>query len=186
MLTLPLATGLREVLFLGAHCDDVEIGCGGTLAALARACRGRLQSSCSPGAYARRRRGRRSRGCCPKERLPTRDPGSAMGSSRSSGRRSRSVSRRSRAAVAGSRLHPLRARPTPGPSDDLRADVEYISQSHRARIRDPEIRWRPRATRVFRAAAGRDRVEHKIDALLNCFASQRRQALVYARSLFAR
>jgi LmbE family N-acetylglucosaminyl deacetylase len=38
MLTLPLATRLREVLFLGAHCDDVEIGCGGTLIALARAC----------------------------------------------------------------------------------------------------------------------------------------------------
>jgi LmbE family N-acetylglucosaminyl deacetylase len=27
---------LREVLILGAHCDDVEIGCGGTLALLAR------------------------------------------------------------------------------------------------------------------------------------------------------
>lgn len=36
----PLSFGddLREALFLGAHCDDVEIGCGGTLAALARAC----------------------------------------------------------------------------------------------------------------------------------------------------
>ncbi|MGD9597428.1 MAG: PIG-L deacetylase family protein [Steroidobacteraceae bacterium] len=27
---------MHEVLFLGAHCDDVEIGCGGTLAALGR------------------------------------------------------------------------------------------------------------------------------------------------------
>jgi LmbE family N-acetylglucosaminyl deacetylase len=27
--------GLTEALFLGAHCDDVEIGCGGTLLALA-------------------------------------------------------------------------------------------------------------------------------------------------------
>ena len=36
MLPLSLTTGLSEVLFLGAHCDDVEIGCGGTLAALAR------------------------------------------------------------------------------------------------------------------------------------------------------
>ena len=34
MLSLPCGSGLREVLFLGAHCDDVEIGCGGTLAAL--------------------------------------------------------------------------------------------------------------------------------------------------------
>jgi LmbE family N-acetylglucosaminyl deacetylase len=34
---LPVSlTGLSEVLFLGAHCDDVEIGCGGTLVALAR------------------------------------------------------------------------------------------------------------------------------------------------------
>jgi LmbE family N-acetylglucosaminyl deacetylase len=28
--------GLREVLCLGAHCDDIEIGCGGTLAELGR------------------------------------------------------------------------------------------------------------------------------------------------------
>jgi LmbE family N-acetylglucosaminyl deacetylase len=25
------ASGLRSVLFIGAHCDDIEIGCGGTL-----------------------------------------------------------------------------------------------------------------------------------------------------------
>lgn len=36
MLSLPLGDRLREVLFLGAHCDDIEIGCGGTLAALGR------------------------------------------------------------------------------------------------------------------------------------------------------
>jgi LmbE family N-acetylglucosaminyl deacetylase len=38
MMQLPLTSSVREVLFLGAHCDDVEIGCGGTLAALARTC----------------------------------------------------------------------------------------------------------------------------------------------------
>lgn len=38
MLSLPLGETLREVLVLGAHCDDVEIGCGGTLAMLAREC----------------------------------------------------------------------------------------------------------------------------------------------------
>jgi len=38
MLSLSLTAGLREVLLLGAHCDDVEIGCGGTLAALGRQC----------------------------------------------------------------------------------------------------------------------------------------------------
>jgi LmbE family N-acetylglucosaminyl deacetylase len=32
---LAFAGELREVLFLGAHCDDIEIGCGGTLASLA-------------------------------------------------------------------------------------------------------------------------------------------------------
>lgn len=37
MLGLPPAEGgLLKVLCLGAHCDDIEIGCGGTLAALAR------------------------------------------------------------------------------------------------------------------------------------------------------
>lgn len=34
MFSLPIGPGLREVLVFGAHCDDVEIGCGGTLAAL--------------------------------------------------------------------------------------------------------------------------------------------------------
>jgi LmbE family N-acetylglucosaminyl deacetylase len=33
---VPLGDRLREVLFLGAHCDDVEIGCGGTLVDLGR------------------------------------------------------------------------------------------------------------------------------------------------------
>ncbi len=38
MLALSLTENLREVLLLGAHCDDVEIGCGGTLALLGRRC----------------------------------------------------------------------------------------------------------------------------------------------------
>jgi LmbE family N-acetylglucosaminyl deacetylase len=37
MLTLTPPLQLKEVLVLGAHCDDVEIGCGGTLASLVRA-----------------------------------------------------------------------------------------------------------------------------------------------------
>jgi LmbE family N-acetylglucosaminyl deacetylase len=36
MLSLTFGEDLREVLVLGAHCDDVEIGCGGALAALVR------------------------------------------------------------------------------------------------------------------------------------------------------
>lgn len=36
MMTLPLGSEVREVLCLGAHCDDIEIGCGATLALLAR------------------------------------------------------------------------------------------------------------------------------------------------------
>lgn len=36
MLAIPLLSQVREVLCLGAHCDDVEIGCGGTLATLGR------------------------------------------------------------------------------------------------------------------------------------------------------
>jgi LmbE family N-acetylglucosaminyl deacetylase len=37
MLSLNVASQIGEVLCLGAHCDDVEIGCGGTLVTLARA-----------------------------------------------------------------------------------------------------------------------------------------------------
>ena len=37
MIDLRLPAGRLEVLCLGAHCDDIEIGCGGTLCALAAA-----------------------------------------------------------------------------------------------------------------------------------------------------
>lgn len=37
MLSLAFPPSLRRVLCIGAHCDDVEIGCGATLLALARA-----------------------------------------------------------------------------------------------------------------------------------------------------
>jgi LmbE family N-acetylglucosaminyl deacetylase len=36
VIALPLGREVRHVLCLGAHCDDIEIGCGGTLTALAR------------------------------------------------------------------------------------------------------------------------------------------------------
>lgn len=36
MISLPLSASARHVLCLGAHCDDVEIGCGATLSALAQ------------------------------------------------------------------------------------------------------------------------------------------------------
>ncbi|HZF74144.1 MAG TPA: hypothetical protein VEZ51_11980, partial [Gemmatimonadaceae bacterium] len=35
-LQLPRSTRAPRILCLGAHSDDIEIGCGGTLAALAR------------------------------------------------------------------------------------------------------------------------------------------------------
>lgn len=35
MLSLPFGSALRQVLCLGAHCDDIEIGCSGALMTLA-------------------------------------------------------------------------------------------------------------------------------------------------------
>jgi LmbE family N-acetylglucosaminyl deacetylase len=37
MLSLPVFANVREVLCIGAHCDDIEIGCGGALRLLAEA-----------------------------------------------------------------------------------------------------------------------------------------------------
>ena len=37
MMSLEIPPSVRRVLCIGAHCDDVEIGCGGTLLALAQA-----------------------------------------------------------------------------------------------------------------------------------------------------
>jgi len=37
MMPFTFDSALNEVLLLGAHCDDIEIGCGGTLVALAKA-----------------------------------------------------------------------------------------------------------------------------------------------------
>jgi len=36
MSTLDLLGGAKRALFVGAHCDDVEIGCGATLRRLSR------------------------------------------------------------------------------------------------------------------------------------------------------
>jgi LmbE family N-acetylglucosaminyl deacetylase len=36
VISLQLGAEIRHVLCVGAHCDDIEIGCGGALAALAR------------------------------------------------------------------------------------------------------------------------------------------------------
>lgn len=58
MIGLHLPTGPLEVLCLGAHCDDIEIGCGGTLLALAESGRATVRSVVLSGTPERREEAR--------------------------------------------------------------------------------------------------------------------------------
>ena len=134
---------VKRVLCLGAHSDDIEIGCGGTVLRPHRAVEpnrvllagavfrpgsrhgSQTQRERVPGAStARRRRG---------EILSRRI--SAL--SRSTGQRM--LRRTQESLYAGCNLHPLPARSSPRPPPGVRVDVEHLSEPPHPRIRDPEI-----------------------------------------------
>ena len=152
--------GPSLVLCIGAHCDDIEIGCGGTLAELGQA----LSARALP-------LGRCCRGDDVRE-AETRD------AARSRPRRRRATQSRWRASAAAtsprtstrSRTHfeALKARVNP----DLvlthrledrhqdhrvrrRAHLEHVPRATDPRVRDPEVRGRPRPAEPLRAALPR-------------------------------
>ena len=182
-LSLSAATApVRRVLALGAHADDIEIGCGATLLALTRA-RPELEVTwvVLGAAGERERRGAGERGSVPR------------GARRRRGRRPRvprrllPVRRRrgeGRLRGAEGRLEPdlifthTRARPPPGSPPRLRADVEHVARPPDPRVRDPEVRRRPRRAERLRAAVDEELAREKAAACSETLPEPARQALV--------
>ena len=150
---------LRRVLALGCHADDIEIGCGGDAPRLTRAApgaRGRLGRARADGGARRRgareRRGvprRRRRRAVVRPRLPRRLPPLRR-------RRGQGVLRGAEGAVEPDLdLHARARRPPPGPPARLRADLEHVPRPPDPRVRDPEVRRRPRRAERLRPVSSR-------------------------------
>ena len=146
--------GNLRVLAIGAHPDDIEIGCGATVLRLAEALSGgrdpvgrpdRRRRACGGGSAERcRLRGRlrcvegRRRGfsrCVPSVR----------------GRRGQGVLRGPQVGVlSGPDPHSSARRPAPGPQAGLRAHVEHVARPPDPRVRDPQVRRRSRCAEPVR------------------------------------
>ena len=166
-------TGRLDVLCLGAHPDDIEIGCGGTLLTLARR---PADDGHRSGADRRRARadGGGRRGAAPVlPRCHGRGARAARrAAARALGRRSR---RRSRTSPAEPRptvvLAPAAGRRAPGPPPARHAGQHGLARRADPALRDPQVGRRPRladhyvaALRGGRAPQGR--------AAQRCFPSQ--------------
>ena len=141
-----------RVLAIGSHADDIEIGCGGTLLRLAaeRGARGALGRP-------ERQRGARGRGADERRGVPRRRddvPGLGRGLPRRVlplRRRGEGVLRDAEGArLARPRPHAPRLRPPPGPPARRRADLEHVPRPPDPRVRDPEVRRRPRLAQRLR------------------------------------
>ena len=86
--------------------------------------------------------------------------------------------------LARRRLHAPAVRPPPGPPARLRADVEHLPRPPGPRVRDPEVRRRPRraepvrAARASRSPRGRSSAPHAL--------RDQRDQRWFTRDLFAR
>ena len=178
-----------SVLAIGCHADDIEIGCGGTLLRARRAAsRGRGDAgSCSARDGDAGRRGAGERG---------RVPGGVAREPRRRSRRSATASSRTSAATVKECFERLKPTVSPDlvfthPRTDLhqdhrlvvRADLEHLPRPPDPRVRDPEVRRRPRLARTSSSRSTRTIVNRKIELLLEHFATQRAQALVHRRPL---
>ena len=178
--------GPLRVLALGAHADDIEIGCGGTLLRLA-AERRELEVTwvvfCSTperAAEARAAAGAFLAGVA------------ALSASSCTNHRDGFLAvlgRRGEGGLRGaeargrprSRLHALPGRPPPGSPARLGAHLEHLAGPPDPRVRDPEVRRRLRLAERVRRAPGRV-LERKIALVLEHFRSPGAEAVVHGRT----
>ena len=173
--TRPAERRRRAILAIGAHPDDIEIGCGGTLLQLIEqgaVAEVRWVVLSGDGERATRRAAapRRCSAAC-------RGTGAASATSATASSPTRAadqgVLRGTQGRVlAGCGLHPPAHRPPPGPPADLRADVEHVPRPPDPRVRGAQVRRRHGRAERLRAAPGAA-PRRKIDHLLEHFASQR-------------
>ncbi len=174
----PGAAGRQRlnILCLGAHCDDVDIGCGGALLALLDRHRPADVTWVIFSAHGERELELRPvggafwQGGCLASRH-ARLPGGPCG--RFHGHQG---GLRVAQGPAGAEcdLQSSPRRPASGSSTDRRAHLEHLPQSPDSRVRGPQVRGRPHDPLRLRRAHVRAR-ERKIRILLECYRTQRRK-----------
>ena len=138
---------IKTILCLGAHSDDIEIGCGGTLLALLAE---RPTIDVHWVVFGAAERGPRGGRPAPRSSWPVSAPASAgprlprQLSSPISAPRSKSSSNRSGQRLARPDLHAPPRGHAPGPPHDRRAHLVRLSRPSDPRVRDPQVRRRPR------------------------------------------
>ena len=137
------------------HADDIEIGCGGTLLRLVEAHPElEVAGSCSRRRATRADEARASADDVPARRRRRREScveASATASSRTTGAEVKECFEELKADVSpGPDPHALARRPPPGSPARLRADLEHVPRPPDPRVRDPEVRRRPRAAERLR------------------------------------
>ena len=150
MLSLTLDRPRRhrlEVLCLGAHCDDIEIGRGATLMRLADERSIAVSWVILSSTSARAAETRRSAGLLLRRAPSATCPAGSVSRRFSSGavEGSQQTLRRAQAPASTRRhLHPRARRSASGPPPGLRAYVEHIPRPPDPRVRNPEVRRRHR------------------------------------------
>ena len=155
---LPASSGRhpagRRVLAVGAHADDIEIGCGGTILHLAAAGFPLHVTWVVLAAAGVREREAAGSAAVPEgrradDRGPQGVPRRLL--SPGQGPRSRRCSRTSRAGSPRPGHRPPPRRRPPGPSPGRRAHLEHLPRPSGARVRDPEVRRGPGQPQPVRA-----------------------------------
>ena len=150
-LMLPLTLGApperrRRVLAIGAHPDDIEIGCGGTLLQLIERGGGRdVRWVVLSGERERADEARRSAEAMLEGVPARRGRSSATSATASSPTRARIkdfFEELKARRHAGHRPHSPARRPAPGSSAHLRAHLEHVPRPSDPRVRDPQVRRR--------------------------------------------
>ena len=154
LLNRPASDPVR-VLALGAHPDDIEIGCAGTLLRLVE--QGAvselwwvvLSGTAERAAEAQRARRRCSRASSTASSCAN----FADGFFPYDGARDQGVLRAAQGRLqARPRLHPPASGPPPGSPHDVRDHVEHVARPPHPRVRDPEVRRRHGRAEPLRAA----------------------------------
>ena len=177
---------VRRLLAIGAHSDDLEIGCAGTILALTRAhpdVSVHWVVLAAPGAA--RRRGTRERRRVASARRASADRGPRVPRRVSAAHRRRGEGHvrgpeGARRSPAGPHAHARR--PPSGSSSRVRADLEHVQGPPDPRVRDPEVGRRLGRPNVYVPLA-RKHVERKLDAPRRAFREPAREALVRQRGV---
>ena len=168
MLALKLAVERPPtILCIGAHCDDIEIGCGGTLLRWAQ----RVPDARFVWAIFASEDGRRAESRAAARMLlgglrrtsSCASPSSAELFPHADGRRSRTRSRRSEGAAHADRSCSRTAWRTGTRTTALLAELTWntFRSPPDPRVRDPEVRGRPRPSEPVRTARRADQVDQQ-------------------------